>query len=791
MPKTGRDSRRTSLPQRRRQKPHDQRDRRPAESALEAERRARRKAEAAYRRAASLTEELDRALAESEAARSRLTLLAEATGILVASLDYEATLVSIARLAVPRIADWCVVDLLDDRGALLQVGVAHSDPAKESLVRKLRLRYPPTRSPQDAILRVLHTGRAELTPEVTEADLHARSLDEAHFNLLRSLGIHSHMVVPLIARGRTLGVISLIGGPSRRQYSSTDLALAEGLAARAAVAIDNAHLFAAERQARAETEDALRRVNATNRLIAMAASALDLSQVFDEFSEVLRTLVPFVRVTVSLYVPESETLTMPYFKGPRLTAPPEKLEGPKAGTARGWVMDHGEALIRDDTYQASQFAEDGLLAEAGIRSYVVVPMTVGGRVIGTLNFGHDVPGFYTTEHSRLSQPIADQLGLTISRFELFEQVRRKAGELSSALQRALLPADLPRLPFLAIAALYQAADPEARVGGDWYDALLLPDDRLLISIGDVAGHGISAAAAMAQVRHLVRALAIEGRRPADVMAGVNHYLLQLPVPTNLSMWLATLDPSTGDLIYGGAGHPPVLVQGIDGVRELASQSPPIGFSSSVTYRDDRVQLASGERLIAYTDGLIEVTRDPIEGEQRLRDAAAATLGQPADRTVRTLVMDVLRGDRQEDDIALLIVDALPLSAPLSFALPAAPENLRRVRLAVRIYAERMGFPPRRVEEIVAAVGEAALNIVEHAYRGEAGELTVDAGLRDDTLTISVRDTGQWRPVLERGRGRGRRLMEGFADSMETVAGPAGTTVEMRWALPKSEVISES
>lgn len=785
MAKTARNTRRTGSLQRRRQKPAAQRNRRQTASALETERRARREAEAAHRRAVSLTGTLDRALAELEAARSRLTLLAEATGILIASLDYETTLASIARLAVPRVADWCIVDLLDDQGALRQVGVAHSDSAKEPLVRELRLRYPPPPNSQHVIMRVLRSGQAELTPQVTETDLYARAQDEAHFNLLRSLGIHSHMVVPLIARGRTLGVISFIAGPSRQRYSEANLTLAEGLAARAAIAIDNARLFAAEQQARAETEDALRRVNATNRLIAMAASAHDIGQVFDEFGEILRTLVPFVRVTVSLHVPETDTLTMPFFKGPRLTVPPERLEGPKTGTARGWVIDHGEALIRGDAYQSEEFAEDALLAEAGIRSYVIVPMTVGGRVIGTLNFGHDMPEFYTAEHVRLSQPIADQLGLTISRFELFEQVRRKAGELSVTLQEALLPTELPRVPFLGIAALYQAADPEARVGGDWYDALLLPDDRLLISLGDVAGHGVAAAAAMAQVRYLVRALAIQRRQPADVMAAINHYLLQLPEPTHLSMWLATLDPVTGEIIYGGAGHPPVLVQGIEEIRELPSQSPPIGFSLSTTYRDDRARLHSGERLIAYTDGLIEVTRDPIEGEQRLREALAGTRGLPGEETVRALVAEALRGRGQEDDIALLLIDALPMSAPLSFAFPAAPHNLRRVRQALRIYAERLGFPPRRVEEIVAAVGEAALNIVEHAYRGETGEVAVDASVRNGAFTVSVRDRGQWRPVLERGRGRGRRLMEGFADSVETVAGQAGTTVELRWALPET------
>lgn len=609
--------------------------------------------------------------------------------------------------------------------------------------------------------------------------------------------IRSYLAVPLVWQGECFGLLE-VDSTEIDAFDADDLALLQRVAVILSGPIELARRYATEvraleevEAARRQLEDALRRVNATNRLIALAASALDLGQVFDEFGEVLRTLVPFVRVTVSLYSPETDTLTMPYFKGPKLSAPPEKLEGPKGGTARGWVIDHGEAFIRDDTFEIKQFAEDDVLAGAGIRSYVVVPMTVSGRVIGTLNFGHDAPGIYTGEHARIAQPIADQLGLTISRFQLFEQVARKAGELSATLQRALLPAALPRPPFVTITALYQAADPEARVGGDWYDALLLPDDRLLISLGDVVGHGVAAAASMAQARHLVRALAIQGRRPAEVMAAVNHYLLQVPERTHLSMWIASLDPVTGDMIYGGAGHPPVLVQGENGARDLPSQSPPVGFSAAITYRDERVRLHPGERLVAYTDGLIEATRDPIEGERRLRDAVARARPEPSELTAHALVVDVLGGARQEDDIALLLLDFLPLSAPLSFALPALPDNLRRVRHAIRIYAERTGFPPRRVEEIVAAVGEAALNIVEHAYRGELGEVAVDARIRDGSFVVTVHDAGRWRPMIERGRGLGRRLMEGFADSAETLAGPGGTTVEMRWTLPTERATTDS
>lgn len=726
-----------------------------------------------------------RDVTERKHAEETRRFLAEATRELAASLDYKTTLENLARLAVPRLADWCVVDMVEEDGSLRQVAIAHRDPAKVDMARELRQRYPPEPGTPHPVLKAVRTGQAEVVSDIPDSMFVAVARDAKHREAIRQASPRSYMVVPLNASGRTLGVITFATAESDRRYGPADLALAEELARRAALAVDNARLYAAERDAHAQAERDARRVSAINRIIAIASSSLNLGEVFDEFAEALQLLLPYARVTVSLHDPERDWLTMPYFKGPELTAPAARLEGPKAGTARGRVLDSGRAYVRRDTLETQEFSEDHMLASAGIRSYAIVPMSVGGRVIGTLNFGHHKPGFYTEEHARLVQPIADQLALTISRFQLFDQVRRRAGELSETLQRALLPADLPKAPFTAIGALYRPADPEAKIGGDWYDAILLPEDRVLVSIGDVAGQGTAAAAAMGQVRNIARAYALEGRPPAQILATINRFLSMHRETPQLSMWIATLDPFSGDLVYSSAGHPPPSVLADGQADFLSTGGPPLGTMPSTEYAEARAKLTPGTRLVAYTDGLSEATRDVVEGERRLLEAVLFTRDDPPSRAVEGLVERVLDGTRPHDDIAVLILDTLPVDAPLFFSLPASPENLHRIRRAVRALAQRVGISRDRVEDVVMAVGEAALNVVEHAYGGRPGNLTVHGEIHGNLLTITVRDFGRWRPQVDRGRGRGTRIVEGFADSVRTHTGPAGTLVELTWGLNRA------
>jgi PAS domain S-box-containing protein len=169
--------------------------------------------------------------------------LAEAGEVLVSSLDYEATLARLARLVVPRLADWCSIDMLTEERQLRRLAVEHSDPAKVRLARELERRYPPSLSDAEGVAKVLRTGEPEIYPNVPEELLALVARDSEHLKILRGLGLRSALVVPLAAQGRTMGAITLVSSESGRHYSRADLPFVEDLAHRAALAIENARLF--------------------------------------------------------------------------------------------------------------------------------------------------------------------------------------------------------------------------------------------------------------------------------------------------------------------------------------------------------------------------------------------------------------------------------------------------------------------------------------------------------------------------------------------------------------------
>lgn len=168
--------------------------------------------------------------------------LEEATQILASSLDYQTTLANVARLAVPDVADWCAVDVVDDEGRPHRLAVAHVDPAKEALAREIGERYG-EREEGGLVRAVSESGKSLLFPEITDEQIASTARDAAHLETIRALGLHSAMLVPLVARDRCLGVITFILAESDYQYDGEDLALAEALASRAAVAVDNARLY--------------------------------------------------------------------------------------------------------------------------------------------------------------------------------------------------------------------------------------------------------------------------------------------------------------------------------------------------------------------------------------------------------------------------------------------------------------------------------------------------------------------------------------------------------------------
>ena len=186
--------------------------------------------------------------------RRRAAFLSEASARLAGSLDWEETLAGLARLVVPDLADWCIVDAQTEDGSLKRIEVCCADPAKAEVAAELKRRAPiPGRSVGAA--RAFETGRTQLIPETGEEFYREVSWDRAHLEQLRRVGIRSYIGVPLGARGRILGVVSLIAAESGRRYGPDDQALAEELARRAAMAVDNARLYREQVQARARVQE--------------------------------------------------------------------------------------------------------------------------------------------------------------------------------------------------------------------------------------------------------------------------------------------------------------------------------------------------------------------------------------------------------------------------------------------------------------------------------------------------------------------------------------------------------
>ncbi|MGD0474402.1 MAG: SpoIIE family protein phosphatase [Candidatus Velthaea sp.] len=228
--------------------------------------------------------------------------------------------------------------------------------------------------------------------------------------------------------------------------------------------------------------------------------------------------------------------------------------------------------------------------------------------------------------------------------------------IADTLQHAALPGTLPVFPGLSIDAVYEAGSDEAQIGGDWYDAFALGDGRVVISIGDVAGTGVVAAAAMGGARQMIRGLAQTLDDPVAVLDAVDRALRFESESLIVTAFLGFLSADHRLLSYASAGHPAPLVRHADGrIETLWAPDLPIGLREPATAGPAKIQLDEGSVVVLYTDGLTEATRDPLEGEARLRAAVEDEAFADHSRKASFLYECVL-ANRAKDDVALLVIE---------------------------------------------------------------------------------------------------------------------------------------
>ena len=313
-------------------------------------------------------------------------------------------------------------------------------------------------------------------------------------------------------------------------------------------------------------------------------------------------------------------------------------------------VDHGNVL-------------NPILMDKGIRSLAGVPLLVHGAVLGVLHVGTVHNRVFTAEDAALLQLAADRAATAVQSLR-----SREDHAAAVALQRSLVPSALPGVRGAEIAARYVPGS--GHVGGDWYDAFVLPSGELGMVVGDVAGSGLSAAVIMGRIRSALRAYALEFPGPADVLRKLDRkmqYFEEGDVMATVSY--AVLDTDSGQLAISSAGHlPPVIAApGQRGAMAEIAVDPPIGVADAARRQVTTLALAPGAVLCLFTDGLVERRDKPIDDGITLL-CQTVTPGPPEDVCVS--VMRALVGrEYPGDDIALLVLRWLREQGPAS-ATPA-------------------------------------------------------------------------------------------------------------------------
>jgi serine phosphatase RsbU (regulator of sigma subunit) len=243
---------------------------------------------------------------------------------------------------------------------------------------------------------------------------------------------------------------------------------------------------------------------------------------------------------------------------------------------------------------------------------------------------------------------------------------REAEHRSTAdlLQQTLLPARLPMVPSVRLAARSVPGSSAHRVGGDWYDVVNLPTGQVCLVVGDVVGHDIPAATTMGQLRNALRAYALEDASPTRILARVNRAAHLLEVSDLATCICAVLDPTTMEVEWASAGHLPPLLSPADGAGRLlgGEPGPPLGVTTAAEYRQHTERLQPGDTLLLYTDGLVERRGTPIDAGLEALEELVLGPADPEDVCDRLLARVADNGAGRDDDVTLLVLQAVGSSA---------------------------------------------------------------------------------------------------------------------------------
>ncbi|WP_392481869.1 AAA family ATPase [Nostoc sp. C110] len=372
---------------------------------------------------------------EAEADQQRAAFLAQVSATLASSLDYESTLASVANLVVPYFADWCSVDLLQDNQSINRVAVAHRDPEKVKLGWQLHQHYPRKLDEPGGVPKVLRTGIPEMVTEISDALLAKGIQDAEHLRIIREIGLKSCIMLPLTARERIFGAISFFTAESERRYSTADLSLAEDIAHRAAIAIDNARLYQEAQQAQKTAEQALERIARLQSITAALSESLTPTQVSEVIVEQSMAALKASSALVALLNENKTELEIVRSVGYNqdlvdawryfpIDSPSPLAEAVRTGQP-AWAESRQNRIAR-----YPHLAE--AYAQYDIDAWISIPLMVEGSAVGGITLGFIQLQELSGEDQAFILAVAQQCAQAIARAHLYEAERTARNAAESA-----------------------------------------------------------------------------------------------------------------------------------------------------------------------------------------------------------------------------------------------------------------------------------------------------------------------------------------------------------------------
>ena len=569
-------------------------------------------------------------------ATESLQILAEASELVAGhSLELDDLLRALAEL-IRKVVEYQLfaVLLADEEGTL---SIRYSIGYRSELVRNLRLR-PGEGITGDAADR----RQTVLVQDVSSDPRYIMAID----------AVRSEIAVPLLARGKVVGVVDLQSS-SKDAFGETERSILELIASRFSLAIDAAQLY----QATVRQNAVFRTLS---QIAADFAQILQLEQLLTKVSSLVRERVRYD--AFSIYLAESEGGPLKHYFGVRFD---ERVQWQSLPLGQGIVGNAAQqraAIVSPDTERDPRY----ITATHGIRSELAIPLLLQDHLIGVLDLESERLDAFTPEDAQMLSLLAPQLAAAIENARLYEQVARSQQRLqrdltaARELQRHLLPSSCPRYPGLQVAAKNV---PAAEVSGDFYD-FYLDDNRFGIMNGDVSGKGAAAALYAALVSGVLRNLAAQRVGPRDLLEAVNQALLSRRIEARYLVALfLEWRPHDRTLTIAAAGQPrPILLRG-GRIQVLDLGGTPLGMLDPGIHDELTLELEPDDYVITASDGLHE-TEDAAGrayGDERLFELLAAQRPSSARELVDAIFADATRFSGREtptDDRTVIVLKVL-------------------------------------------------------------------------------------------------------------------------------------